>query len=267
MRAAWVVVLAGCGRLGFGAAELPPDADVPDAPDGRTVECDPEVSADTVALYSFEGDVGTDASGGHSGAQIGTVTSDGGRCGSHGAKFGGGFIRIPDSPAFDLPEGSVELFAQIARIDVGRSQGLISRDALNTDFNGHFTLALTEDGHLFVRLQRIGNLSVYRCTKEPVPTNQWIHIGISFGPPGLQMWLDHVEVTGTELTVFGGDAPVSCTEPHAFGIDGNDQVLAIGGLMVDSANGDPVAEAGDVLDGGLIDHVHLRSTWRDFSLH
>ncbi|MBA3502099.1 MAG: hypothetical protein H0T65_17175, partial [Deltaproteobacteria bacterium] len=131
-------LLAACGRLGFSdvertdASELPLDA-----------RCDPGTTADTVALYSFESALTADTTAAHDATNVDAVTSTDGTCGSAAARFDGvSHLVVPDSPAFDLAEGSVELFARVPNPATGEAQGLISRDALDTDFDGHISIAV-----------------------------------------------------------------------------------------------------------------------------
>jgi hypothetical protein len=270
VRPAVLVLLAGCGRFGFGELADQPDTPRPDPDatlDGRqvTAECDPQVGGDTVALYDFDGTFETDQSAQHSGTVIGEIVpGPSTRCGAQSGQLNGGHIVIADSPAFDLTEGSVELFVRSPDPSLGRLQGILSRDADGTAFDGHFTIGLSPDGRLFARMQRHQNdLSVFRCSGV-LPADQWIHVGVSFGPPGFRLWIDHVEASGGTVTLL--EVLQDCSVPHTFGIDGNNNALVIGASLMGSVEGasDPVAEV--PLDGGSIDHLHLRSTWRDFSV-
>jgi hypothetical protein len=263
VRLAVLLLCGACGRFGFGASEAAPDA-VP-GPDARVADCDPEVGADSVALFSFDDGLGTDATQQHAGQIVGAVTPGEPRCGTSAVDLAGGHIRIADSPAFDLNEGSIELFFRTPTPALDRLQGIVSRDANGTTFDGHLTIGLATNGQLWLRIQRMLNdLSVFRCSNAPLPVDSWVHIGASFGPPGLRLWIDHVEQTGGTIEIF--DSIHDCSLPHTFGIDGNNNALVLGGLLIVAPEGDPAPEPTDLLDNGSLDHVHLRSTWRDFSV-
>src|SRR6188768_3174023 len=168
MRVRWLVVfwgLAACGRIGFTAEERI-DAEPP------VVEpCDPRTDATTVALYSFETSVTADTTTRHDATMIGTVDKTPGAC-LTGASFAGGtYLLVPDSSAFDLPEGSIELFARVVN-PLGGQQALLSRDAGNQDLDGHLTIGVAPSGQLIVRLQRIDR-TVLRCTEAAIPADQW----------------------------------------------------------------------------------------------
>ncbi len=260
MRLSTVVVLAGCGRFGFG--EVPSNEDDAADPDAAvvTLECDPNPGPDTVALFGFDADLTMDASQQQVATPVGAVaTGSSTRCGSGSIELAGGHVRVADSPGFDLDEGSVELFfrAPTPALD----QAILSRDANGTTLHGHFTIGLSVEGRLWVRIQRMGDLAMFRCT-GPIPADQWMHVGVSFGPPGLRLWLDHVEQTGRFVDLFGSTQ--DCSLPHTFGIAGNDNVLAIGGSLVLAADADPAPTPVSPF-GGSVDHLHVRSTWRDFS--
>ena len=43
-------------------------------------------------------------------------------------------------------------------------------------------------------------------------------------------------------------------------------MLVLGGMIVAAMNGDPNPVADNLLDTGDLDHVHVRSSWLDFSV-
>jgi hypothetical protein len=58
-----------------------------------------------------------------------------------------------------------------------------SRDANGTATDGHFSLRLGHDRRVVARIQRLSNPTVkaYRCTEQPVATDAWHRIEVSFG--------------------------------------------------------------------------------------
>jgi Concanavalin A-like lectin/glucanases superfamily len=256
-----LMLMAGCGRLGFGATQSEPDAGV----DAAEVSdpCDPRVNDDTVALYAFDASLVGDSTTLHDAINRGATPSTAPRCGSGAAQFAnGGYLRVADSPAFDLPVGSVELFVRTPDPSVGDLQGILSRDAVGTDFDGHFLIAFAASGQLFARIQHTPATHVFRCTVAPVSEGTWHHVGISFGAPGFRMWVDGALVTGTSLVY--DNATVSCEAPHAFGIDGNDNALIIGALNYLAADNAPEPTVAAPLTGE-VDQIRIRDVWRDFT--
>jgi hypothetical protein len=250
-----VVLFCACGRLSFEPTAS--DALVDDAlpPSG----CAAGIDVDTVALYTFESELAFDATRAHDGVvrNGNTVSAVPGPCGAGAARFApSGYILVPDSPAFDLATGSIELY--IRAPTPAMEQTFFSRDALNTALPGHFQLLTSAQGELLIRLQH--GSSHYRCAGV-LPANQWVHVGISFGARGFQMWVDGVLATQPS-SMFQG-MTIDCTVPINLGIGGNDNAFVLG-----AGNGTAVEGATDPVVGnfltGEIDHVHLRSTWRDF---
>jgi hypothetical protein len=150
----------------------------------------------------------------------------------------------------------------------GEIQGILSRDAVGTDFGGHISVALGPTGAVWVRMQQIaGGLSVFRCGAAPLPVDQWVHLGISFGPPeGFRLWLDHQPATGTSVLFEPGGSIEDCTVAHGLGIAGNDNTLAFGGLLFLAPNSDPAPAIARPFTNGQIDQVHIHSTAHDFGV-
>ena len=260
MRAQYLVLIAGCGRFGFG--EAPAGDGMPDGP--RDV-CDATPGADSVALYTFEGGSVADATGAHPGIAEGTLGVVAGRCGATAIEFSSSYVRVPDSPAFDLEAGAIELFVRTSTPAAGTEQGILSRDANGTDFDGHLSIGLAKNGQLWVRLQRmLGNLSVFRCS-EPLPADQWVHVGVSFGgADGFGLWIDHVRSTTTTAMVT--NSMVDCTTPHPYGIAGNDNTLVLGVLDFTAVNSDPNPVVVEPFTGGQLDQIHIHSQPKDFGV-
>ena len=256
----FVLVLSACGRLGFDA-RTSPDGDPleTDAPETEAA-CNSEVDAEAVALYLLDDPIPADATGEHSGTTRMTVTTAPGRCGSASALFDTGYILVPDHAEFDLTTGSIEMFVRLSTLGAA-NQTFVARDALGTS-EGHFIVLVSEAGHLITRLQR-GNTSFYRCADFPL--NTWVHVGVSFGTPGLRMWMNGMPATKSTATISG--SVVDCTQEVTGGIDGNNNALLIGAsnaLLGEEGSPDPAVD--QFVLGGTIDHVRLRNTWRDFGL-
>jgi hypothetical protein len=100
----------------------------------------------------------------------------------------------------------------------------------------------------------------FRCS-EPIAADAWTHVATSFGVNGFRLWIDGAPQTAATVEL---DGVQSCTEPHVFGIDGNDNAIVIGGLNRYSPNHAPAPTVDDPLTGE-IDQVRIRSGWRDFT--
>lgn len=262
-----VLVLGACGRLNFEdrSSAQPDAAGNSDGIVDQAADACSGVDPDTIALFSFEGALGADASGTHSGTIEGNVTPGSGRCGASSAVFDSGHVLVPDDAAFDLATGSIELFVRLSSTSTADNQGLVTRDAQGTNLDGHFSIFVTSTAEIVARLQ-FGGVSFHRCAGA-FPTMQWVHVGVSFGgdaAQGLRMWIDGVEATAASATV--GGAAVDCTGQIAEGISGNDNALVIGASNArTSAEGATVPVITQPVLGGEIDQVHLRNTWRDFA--
>lgn len=93
---------------------------------------------------------------------------------------------------------------------------------------------------------------------------RWTHIGINFGPPGAELWIDGVMATNTaRLDTENG--PVDCNQRDSQGIDGNSNPWGFGVDTTVSANG-TVEPVDRPFAGGAIDHLRISGTQRDFSV-
>lgn len=253
--------LAGCGRWGFADQ---PDATPPDA--AIDLACDVRTPAGTVALFTFDGEAPlADGTGVHDGWIRGDAAPIAGRCGAAlGMAAIGDYAGIPDSPAFDLDAGAVSLYARIDALGV--RHGLLSRDANGTDTPGHMSLGTTLAGHVWVRMQLPGDQYFFRCSDAPITPGQWFHIGVSFGPPGMSLWIDRQPQRAlAELDVWDDGSLNSCVTPHTGGIAGNANVWVIGALIYTAIDGSPDPVPVEYLAGGAVDHVRITDAWTDFA--
>ncbi|MBA3456720.1 MAG: hypothetical protein H0T42_26760 [Deltaproteobacteria bacterium] len=258
------VLLVGCGRVGFDPlGGAPGDADARDG--GGPDPCAASIDLDTLALYTFEAGLGDDATGAHDAMVRGGVTANAGFCGTTAGQFTtGGYLLVPDAPAFDVAAASLELFLRSPAPGSVLNQTVIARDAIDVTFEGHFTLFLTPGGELIARHQRAG-ASFFRCA-APIAADTWTHIGVSIGgtaAQGFRLWVDHAEAALASAFVNGVTVDCLGASPPG-GLAGNDNTWVIGGTNALAAEGvtDPSTE--QFLIDGAIDQVHLRSVWRDF---
>jgi hypothetical protein len=249
-----------CAAVGFDAgagvdAKVPVDAPPP-PPDG-CASC-----AMPVARYTFDGTL-ADATGRHPGAAVGTGLSYVPGALGQAVRIpdtGAAYVRVEDAPAFDLPAGRIELRFRFGAGAPAEDLGLVSRDAVNSATDGHFSVRLGHDRRVVVRIQRMSNptIQAYRCTALPVAPDAWHRVELSFGPAGLRLTVDGALATGTSWTDIGGGVS-DCTAAWTRGIAGNDNPLIIGALTVTSAEGTgmPVSAVASTVE---LDEVALWAT-------
>jgi hypothetical protein len=244
------VAVAGC-QLRVEPGQAAADAALSDGPvaadaapggdgatgDGAVAARCPGPDSDVVALFSFDDGAGptfADETGAHQAEVVsGSVSIVAGPdgCGNAVAFPAAGeeaVIVVPDSPAFQLAAGSVDLWVRAGSV-AGR-QGLASRDADGASLPGHFKIDL-EEGYVVVRLQQ-DNASYFLCSDAPLLAGSWVHIGVNFGPPGAELWVDGVRATRDEPV-----EQIPCGDLLTTGIDGNQNPWSLGAANSRSAEG------------------------------
>jgi hypothetical protein len=251
-----VLVLAGCpGGLG----NLPPEEDgwpwsYPDGGEvvsqGTTSEaCAASADGDTIALYTFDADQDgtvTDAAGELDGKIAGSgVSHVDGRsgCGKAVAFSGKGHVVIPSTSALEsLKVGAVDFWL---RVEGNGQQGVLSRDAQHTKNPGHFSIMITSEGSVRVRLQSTS--SDFEVRSQKIQDGGWHHVGVCFGNE-LELYIDGTLTDSTSTSI---------------GIAGNTNPLVLGGLSWTSPEG--AAEPVEYPLHGALDSVRVSSVRRDFS--
>jgi hypothetical protein len=117
----------------------------------------------------------------------------------------------------------------------------------------------SSDGHIAARVQGDG-VGYAACAAQPAPREQWIHIGINFGPPSFEMFIDGAPVMPIDAGAFFAGGTEPCDETFAGGIAGAGQDWIIGASEM-AASTDP----GFFFAGGRIDELRISSVRRDFS--
>jgi hypothetical protein len=181
----------------------------------------------------------------------------------------GSYVEVPDSPDWDLEQGSVELWVRFDVVEGGpTSRGIISRDAGGTNEEGHFSIFRACNGEIMARLQR-GGKSYLACS-DPVEEGRWIHVAVNFGASTeLQLYIDGGRAHGTSSVKFG-DSSDPCTvsgrcgSSTGAGIDGNSNPWVIGASAGSSEDGEATPTYYHL--GGVLDEVHVRSEPRTFGM-
>jgi hypothetical protein len=224
------------------------------------------------ALYTFDADEGRarvmDSVGGHDAAvQDGLVRTVSGPDGCNQAfSFADHqYFIIDDSPDWDLEIGSIDLWLRLPLEQLDHI-GVFSRDLLDRDQSGHVSLFIDSEGRGVVRVQPQDSSSDNRtdavaCTAFLLPRERWIHLGVNFGPPILELY-----VNGS-LTQFEG--PTSLTDAWECGQIGN---FGIAGNALPWVVGRSTFRSEEVLEllefpalGCAIDNLRISRTRRAFS--
>lgn len=232
--------------------------------------CAPLVDSATLALYRFEGSgaAAADDTGQHPAALVGSGVSRVATGGMPGCGKALAFtptsppsyLRIDDAPAWDLASGSFDLWVRFAG-DAADIEGVLSRDASGTSQAGHVSLYRVCTGALVLRLQEIG-ADHFLCT-SPVAGGAWHHVGVNFGPAGVELLVDGAPATHAQPISCSGIQEIACGSGANVGIAGNDNPWVLGGLSWTSADGaaEPVTHA----MAGHVDALRISNAPRSFS--
>lgn len=223
---------------------------------------------DLVAHYRFEtaGPTIVDETGRHNGSVVGpgSLTTVPGPVGN-GIEFPMGmrtYVVIPDSPDFDLVEGSIDLWMRTS--SAAGDLGVFSRDSVGTP--GGQILLVQRASMLLVRMQSGtdggGGGGRVMCS-DPVPLKTWIHVGINFGAPQAELWIDGVEQTSTQDIEYQGYTG-PCGDAGARNLAGNNDPFVVGALGEQSTNG-TADRVGTDFDDGAIDELRILGTRQDFA--
>jgi len=223
-----------------------------------------------VALYPFDGDDGSalvaDVVGGHDGSvQAGAVaTTAGPESCDRALTFGADqFVVIDDSADWDLEVGSIDLWAWLPA-ESTENVALVSRDLVAREDPGHASIYVDENGLAVARVQPAdasGDLDAVSCSAAPLPREEWVHLGLNFGPPAVEFYVDGVLADGAGPHAI--DDAWSCGQAGAFGIAGNDLPWLLGATTF---RGDaPLDNVEFFAEGYAIDHLRISAERQDFA--
>ncbi len=228
--------------------------------------CTQPVDSATISVYRFEYDL-TDAANNHPANYAGSITPQfvdaPPNCGVALALQTRYFVYIGDHPDWDITSGSIDFWYLPGAISYANPGGILSRDADGSASPGHITFyqAGGGSGRIVVRMQD-GN-DLYLCSDEPIIPGVWTHIGLNFGPPVVELYVDGV------LQGYTGSVPfysgtVGCGVAGTHGIAGNNNFWVLGASADVSGEGSMDGLRG-FLDGAAINALRISSVRRDFS--
>jgi len=177
------------------------------------LNCDQSAQlSETVALYCFENhdrayDVVVDSTGNHDAKIVSTKTRSvlGPTCCGLALRFSetnySSYIEIPDSPDWDLDEGSLSFWLRSSACLVNdQIQGLISRASIDREETGHLGLILLDDCNWAAFFSENGKTVEVRADRSLTP-GKWSHINLNFGPPTLELYLNGELIAEKEVAV------------------------------------------------------------------
>ena len=177
-------------------------------------DCPGPVAANegVVALYTFDGDEGrsqvADSAGDNDGVvQSGLATTvDGPEGCSRAFSFGAGdrYIVIDDTPLWDLEVGSIKSWLWLPA-ELPNHVGVFSRDRSGREESGHISLFVDVEGRAEIRVQPRDDSSdnstdAVACSAALLPRQQWVHLGVNFGPPAVELYVTVCSRNGRGLT-------------------------------------------------------------------
>ena len=201
----------------------PPDVEVPDlagdASDAAEDDvgepappCDvAEVPFGRWAMDQTVGDaVPNTGRGSFEGLKLTGAKLEPGRVGSHLRTTGNSLVtpHVPDSAAFDLDSGTVSFW--VNPDDTTSNSGLVSRDALNQNTNGHFTVELVFDQVQFRLQELVGESPEIRSTAK-VRAGEWNHVAVTWTNGAMALFVHGVRDVwlAKGWSIAGNDNPMA----------------------------------------------------------
>ncbi|MCH6256677.1 putative Ig domain-containing protein, partial [Puniceicoccaceae bacterium K14] len=156
------------------------------------------------------------------------------------AKFDGSsdYVEISHSSDFQLSEGTFVI--SFNPDEISGTQALFSRDSSSYDNGGHIDTYIESDGTLTVRIQSESNSYYISSEDGAVVAGENQQMAISFGPDGLELFLNGESVS---------------TNSYTGGIEGNSEPITIGASQ--RGSGDETANNLKNFFDGTIDNFEV----------
>lgn len=224
-----------------------------------------------VALYTFDSDEGrvriADQVAGFDGRVSGMARTVDGPAGCDRAlRFEAGqFLAINDSDRWELDVGSIDLWLWLP-VELKGNIGVLSRDERVREEPGHLSLFVGADGRAQLLMQAKNrtddhSADVVSCSAAPLPREEWVHLGMNFGPPQVELFVDGILADAQGAHTIS-DA-WSCGQPGDFGIAGNNLPWVAGASAIES--NDELEDLVYPATGCAIDHLRFSSVRRNFA--
>ncbi|MBW2731737.1 MAG: hypothetical protein JRH20_05045 [Deltaproteobacteria bacterium] len=255
--------------------------------------CSPTADAHTLALFRFRGASSTlnnEVAQGVEGMLMGSEASRVG--GPH--EGCGGALKFPTQPTFETcescthPGGTTSCVTSYGVLPGGlgttlRSgcidfwvyldddfmdlQGILGRDAMEREEEGHLSVRIMSTGGIGVRLQNQVPLGaaqdeIPHICSPPISRQTWHHVGINFGVGGLELTVDGIP-HATVDPIEGSSHTCHPSGSSERGLTGNDEPWILG-ATADSSCVDSVSPPRAPLHGRLA-NLRISSIRRDFS--
>jgi hypothetical protein len=146
------------------------------------------------------------------------------------------FIEVPHFPSFETEDGTIVFSFMTSKLS--RTQGLISKDSLQYDDGGHFTITTESDNSIKASIQSTAFNRFVRSDANTIQSNEWLDIAFVFGSQKLRLYVNGDEVD---------------SDTYTGGLLGNQEPLVIGASSARSGN--LIAIPTEKEFEGLIDEV------------
>lgn len=209
------------------------------------------------AHWTFSEGTGTttaDATGnGHSGTLTNGAAFVAGLAAIHfdGSDGENDFIEIAHADGLMLDEGTVSLWFRLDALipdpaNPENDLGLWSKDSSGLDNGGHLSFWVEPTGEVTMRLQSVEGATPDNVTliSNPITVDEWHHMAGSFGPGGMRLVVNGIEVDSDPYT--GGMGATS-------GGTGNTEPLALGSLSRISEPDGAITPTSHPLQGDIAD--------------
>ncbi|MFT5356005.1 MAG: hypothetical protein ACI9KE_003227 [Polyangiales bacterium] len=172
---------------------------------------------------------------------------------------------VPDQASFHVAEGSLDFWARRPAAS-GDTVGVVSRDEMSITTEGQLTLFFSQDERFVLRGQVNNSVSVLLCSSDPIPLEEWMRIGINWGPGGLELYLDGMLQTGGGTVRIFDAVDATCsssTIPFSIAATQDPFVLGASSHLSDTESDEPAAFPGP---GWQYDHFRLSRVRRDYAM-
>ena len=175
---------------------------------------------------------------------------------------------LDPSPDWALASGSIDFFVLLREPpgppfdeETTSTKFILTRDSRGLGA-GHLSIGYDSGGRLLLNLET-GNNEIVLCTEPNLPQDVWHHVGVNFGPPGVELYLNGVAKREAGISTLVYAEPCWTFEDSpTVGLDGNTNAWTI----LASNWPSPPGTAQNVwrFFDGRLDQLRFSSIRRDF---